>query len=119
MNIVIKHDKYKSVNACFSEFIFWCLIKNTNKEKYFAPCVAISKNFDCLIMKRVNKIEKEDMYFEICDEIRSFCNDLGYHETNDIMRNFGLFQNKLVLCDYSIQTKYDKKFLHKLSSLLE
>lgn len=120
-NYVIKEDKYTNINACLSEFLFWNIIKNTKKEDYFAPCIAISKTFNSLIMKKVyflnddecEKHEKKHM------EIKNFCRIIGYYETNSIQRNFGLLDDKLILCDYSMQTKYDSKFIYKLSSLLE
>jgi len=116
-DIVIKTDKYKLINACFVEFMLWCVVKNTTHEKYFAPCIAISNNMKSVIMKKVNNVINPEKYLKTYDEIRCFCDKLEYFEVNSDIRNFGLYDDELVLCDYSIQTKFDQRFFNLIAKL--
>jgi hypothetical protein len=109
-SIVIKKDKYSFMKTCYLEFLFWLIIKETSNKKYFAPCIGISKNFDELIMKKIEKPNKNLINTSTHKKIKNLCNLLGYNEINDIERNYGVLNNNLVLCDYSISIQYNNDF---------
>lgn len=113
-DIVVKKDKYSFVKSCFLEFLFWIIIKNTPCQQYFSPCIAISKNFDELIMVKIDKSDEKYLNTEAHNQIKKLCDLIGYTEINNIERNFGVLDGKLVLCDYSMNLKYNEDFFNKI-----
>jgi hypothetical protein len=113
-DIIIKKDKYSFIKSCFLEFIFWIIIKNTPNNKFFVPCVAISKNFNDLIMLKINKSNDNYINTEDHKKIKNFCDLIGYTEINSITRNYGVLNDKLCICDYSMNFNYNENFFNIL-----
>jgi len=114
-----KYQKYYEMPSfCtnLSEFLLWCMIKGTKYEKYFTPCVAISKNLQFIIMKKVNIINNLTDHSNTHNDIIQFCNKIEYFDLH--MKNFGLLNGNLVLCDYAIPIPFDQALIDKINNAI-
>lgn len=114
-DIIVKKDKYSVTKSCFREFLFWIIIKNTYFRKYFVPCVAISKNFDEIIMLKMddNK-DKININDGVKNEIENFCHSFGFTDIGVYGPNCGLLDDNIIICDYGQNIKHDEIFFGKI-----
>ena len=96
---------FETPNINILEDEIWMMVKETNIEKWFAPCVAISKCGMFLLQKRIERIPKN----QYPKYVPSFFGDLKYE-------NFGMLNGNFVCCDYAgfISTSMSHKWSEKL-----
>lgn len=105
-NTIIKTPRYNpketvdcedGKQANIDEYNNWLKVKDTQHEKWFAPCIKLLED-GSLIMKRVQSIDTENLPSKF--RIPGFLRDYMTMTGGGCLENWGMLDGRWVICDY-------------------
>ena len=106
--LIIKNDKNNENNACYREFLFWCLIKDTKYARFFVPCVAISSDGKSLLMKKAITKFNINLYLDDFNYMRTL------YPSSISTYNCGIYNTSIARFDYVTSPNNIDKWYNKI-----